>query len=434
MSGRGKHWYHGDVDPALQRDLITVAFCIVGSGLFSASETALTSLPITRLEKLRTESGRLTRAGLDRWAKSPQELLITILVGNNLVNVVASAIASRIAYRLTGEGGLAFAIGIMTLAILIVGEITPKTLAQRHAEWVSAHVAGALYILDVVLRPINMVLGLLSKILTRGGEPDAPVTEKDLLFMLHLAHRHAQLPPDARHMIESVLRFQQAVAREVMVARPQVATLDRSWSLDRVKKAVSEAGHSRFPLVDGSPDAIIGIIHAKSLLEVSDPGDWASLAVPALFIPETKALPELLREFRTSGQHMAVILDEFGGSAGIVTLEDAIELVVGEIRDEFDRDGIPDLLNTGDGWSVTGHVSLRRLERIFHRRFEFPEDLLSVGGLIAELADEPPTVGSRLHWEGLDLTVTEMNDGRPARVMAVERRETENSKPGTNPT
>ncbi len=417
--------YDVPMDPALQRDLITVSLCILGSGLFSASETALTSLPVTRLERLRTEGGRLTRAGLNRWADSPRELLITILVGNNLVNVVASAIASRIAFRLTGEGGLAIAIGVMTLAILIIGEITPKTLAQQHAEWISARVAGPLYLLDLVLRPVNSVLGLLSRWLTRGTKPDVPVTEKDLLFMLHLAHHHAQLPPDSRHMIESVLRFQQAVAREVMVARPQVMTLDRSWSFDQVLTVVSDAGHSRFPLVDGSPDAIIGIVHAKSLLGLADPKSWPSQAVPALFIPETKSLPELLQEFRTSGQHMAIILDEFGGSAGIVTLEDAIELVVGEIRDEFDPDGIPDLLETDSGWSVAGHVSLRRLERVLHKRFKLPEDLLSVGGLVAEMSPDKPTVGTVLLWQDLELIVTEMEDGRPSRVMVVERRETE---------
>ena len=412
------------MDPALQRDLITVGICLLGSGFFSASETALASLPVTRLEALRLETGRLARAGLDRWANAPQQLLITILIGNNLVNVVASAIASRIAFRLTGEGGLAIAIGIMTLAILIVGEITPKTLAQQHAEWVSARVAGPLYLLDLVLTPVNSILGLVSRRLSRGKEPDVPVTEKDLLFMLRLAHRHAQLPPDARHMIESVLRFQQAVAQEVMVARPQVQTLDIGWGLPEVLRAVAEAGHSRFPLVDGSPDAIIGIVHAKRLLALAPPDDWASQAVPALFIPENKPLPELLREFRTSGQHMAVILDEFGGCAGIVTLEDAVELVVGEIHDEFDRLGTPDLMEVADGWSVAGHVSLRRIERLLHRRFELPEDLLSVGGLIAEMSEESPETGSHVCWQGLRLVVTEIEEGRPGRVLVTEENPT----------
>jgi len=145
-----------------------------------------------------------------------------------------------------------------------------------------------------------------------------------------------------------------------------------------------------------------------------------------MFIPETKALPELLREFRTSGQHMAVILDEFGGCAGIVTLEDAVELVVGEIHDEFDRDRKPDLLKTPEGWSVAGHVSLRRLERELHRRFELPEDLLSVGGLVAELSDQPPVVGTQLAWQNMNMLVTEMDEGRPGRVLVTEEPETGN--------
>ncbi len=156
-------------------DLLAVVVCLIGSGFFSASETALSSLPITRLEALRQSSGRLTRAGLDRWATAPQEFLITILVGNNLVNVLASALATRIAYRLTDKGGLAFVVGIMTLVILVFGEITPKTLAQRHSAWIALRVAPVLYLLDVVLRPVNWVLGLLTRLLSsRDSAPAAP--------------------------------------------------------------------------------------------------------------------------------------------------------------------------------------------------------------------------------------------------------------------
>ncbi len=405
------------MDPALRQDVITTALCLLGSGFFSASETALTSLPITRLEALRTTTGRLTRAGLDRWATAPQALLITILIGNNLVNVVASALASRITLRLTGEGGLAVAVGLVTLAILIVGEITPKTLAQQHSEWISSRVAGPLYLLDLALRPIGAVLGLLTRMLSGKNRPDAAVTEQDLLFMLRLAHRHAQLPPDARHMIENVLRFQQAVAREAMVPRPQVHFVDRSWPLERVLDEIGTAGHSRFPVIDGSPDEIIGILHTKSLLQIEDPLLWADLVVPALFIPETRALPDLLRELRTSGRHMAIVLDEFGGCAGIVTLEDAIELVVGEIHDEFDRGRTPDLLKVPGGWSVAGHVSLRRLEREVHQRFDLPDDIDSIGGLVAEMIGREPRIGDRIEWQGLDFCITELDENRPSRLL-----------------
>lgn len=401
----------------MERDLVIVGICLLGSGFFSASETALTSLPITRLEALRTTGSRPVRAGLNRWAKAPREFLITILVGNNLVNVVASALASRIAYRLTGEGALALAVGVMTLAILIVGEITPKTLAQQHAEWLSVRVAPILYGLDVVLRPVNWVLGLLTRLLTSRSVVEAPVTEQDLLFMLRLAHRHAQLPPDARLMIESVLRFQQAVAREVMVPRPQVVTLDCNWSYEQALEQVKASGHSRFPLVDGSPDEIIGVVHAKDLLNMAPSGQWTGVCVPALFIPETKPLPGLLKMMRTTGHHLAIVLDEFGGCEGIVTLEDAIEIVIGDIRDEFDRERVADLVPVGGGYSVAGHVTLRRLERTLHRTLEVVGGVDSVGGLAASLLEGEAGVGDEVVWSGVRIAVTEVTEGRPVRLL-----------------
>jgi putative hemolysin len=398
-------------------DLIAIALCLLGSGFFSASETALTALPVTRLEALQASSSRLVRVALKRWSDAPREFLITILVGNNLVNVIASALASRIAYRVSNEGALAIAVGVMTLAILIVGEITPKTLAQRHAEWVSVRVAPILYGLDTVLRPVNLALGFVTHLLTRNATSRIPVTKDDLRFMLRLAHRHEQLPRDARYMIESVLRFQHVVAREIMVPRPQVITLDTAWSQEKVLDTVREAGHSRFPLVNGSLDDIEGVIHAKALLDKVPDYPWQELAVPAMFIPERKLLPELLSEFRTSGQHMAVVLDEFGGCAGIVTLEDTIEIVVGEIQDEFDGGRIPDLLAKRDGWSVAGHVSLRRLEQALHRSISASGSADSVGGIVADSLNGSVEPGARVEWRGLELVVEAVDGGRASRIL-----------------
>jgi CBS domain containing-hemolysin-like protein len=400
----------------MQLDLIAIALCLAGSAFFSGSETALTSLPITRLEALRQRSGRLTRAGLDRWATSPEELLITILVGNNLVNVLASALATRIADRITGSGGLALVVGVMTLFILVFGEITPKTLAQRHASWIAARVAPPLYLLDVVLRPVNRVLGLLTRLLASSQRDDAPVTEEDLLFMTRLAHRHAQLPPDSRHMIEAVLSFQRAVAREVMLPRPSVVTVDSSWDLEQLRATVIESGHSRFPVVAGSPDEIVGVLHAKQLLQRCSGDSWSDLMVPPLFIPESKPLPDLMRDFQESGPHIAIVLDEFGGFSGVVTLEDALELVVGEIEDEFDQAGETGVVADNGGWSVPGHLSLRRLERIVKRTIERPTGIDSIGGVVGSLLEDPLEEAASLDWQGLRIRITELRDGRPSRL------------------
>jgi putative hemolysin len=400
----------------MSTDLVAVALCLVGSGFFSASETALSSLPITRLEALRQSSGRLTRAGLDRWAKAPQELLITILVGNNLVNVLASALATRIAYRLTDRGGLAFVVGIMTLVILVFGEITPKTVAQRNSAWISAHVAPVLYLLDIVLTPINWVLGLLTRLLSRDRTLELPVTEEDLLFMLRLAHRHAELPREARLMMESVLRFHRAVAREVMVPRTMVATVSAVWDLATLRSFISSTPHSRFPVVEDTPDAIVGVLHAKHLLDLEPGASWREVVVPPLFVPEGRLLSDLLQDFRRTGQHLAVVLDEYGGLSGIVTLEDALELVVGEIEDEFDQNPELAIVEDDQGWIVPGFLSFRRLEGLVERAIEVPEKAESLGGLVAKLADGEVIRGTTVRWDGIDLEALEIENGRATRV------------------
>lgn len=401
----------------MDADVVAVLACLVGSAFFSASETALSSLPLTRLEALRERCGRLTRAGLDRWAQAPQELLITILVGNNLVNILASALATRIAYRVTADGGLALAVGAMTVIVLVFGEITPKTLAQQHAQAIATRVAPLLYLLDLVLKPVNRILGLLTRLLSRRGRVSVPVTEEDLVFMLRLAHRHAQLPRDSRLMIESVLRFQQAIAREVMVPRPLVRTVEVAWTLVELQRAITTSGHSRFPVVDGSPDKIVGVLHAKHLLQLQPDQTWPELVVPPLFVPEARALPDLLQDFRTTGQHIALVLDEFGGLSGVVTLEDALELVVGEIEDEFDVERESAIVRCEDGWLVPGYLSLRRLEALLHRPLHQPDDIDSVGGLVSELSEAPVEVGDTVVWDGVLLEVRALDEGRVLRMM-----------------
>lgn len=400
----------------MQSELVAVALCLLGSAFFSASETALTALPVTRLEALRQRSGRLARAGLDRWAHNPQSILITILIGNNLVNVLASALATSIAYQLSADGAIAMVVGVMTLVILVVGEITPKTLAQQHSQWIAGHVTPALYLLDVALTPVVRVLGLLSRVLTRSRTPEVPVTEEDLLFMLRLAHRHATLDSETRLMIESVLRFHRAVAREVMVPRPMVSMVEASWDRPRLQAFLSGSAHSRFPVVEGRPDAIVGVLHAKHLLQLDPARPWVEAVVSPLFIPEDRALPDLLQDFRRSGQHLAIVLDEFGGLSGVVSLEDVLELVVGEIEDEFDVGRESAVTVVDDGWLVPGYLSFRRLEAVLQREVRQPEEVDSVGGLAAELLGAPVEEGATFNWDGLELRVEQVEEGRAARL------------------
>jgi magnesium and cobalt transporter len=195
-----------------------------------------------------------------------------------------------------------------------------------------------------------------------------------------------------------------------------VSTVDASWDLGTLQKAIVATPHSRFPVVSASPDNIVGVLHAKHLLRLDYGRGWTELVVQPVFIPETRPLPDLLQDFKRSGQHVALVLDEFGGLSGLVTLEDVLELVVGEIEDEFDL-GHESAVEVEDGgWEVAGHLSTRRLESLLHRNISQPEGIDSVGGLINHLVEDDAEAGTVATWDGLRLEVEAVEDGRATRV------------------
>jgi magnesium and cobalt transporter len=217
-------------------------------------------------------------------------------------------------------------------------------------------------------------------------------------------------------MIERVVSFQQAVCREVMVPRPRVVTVDRSWTLEQLERFIADSVHSRFPVVDGSPDAIVGVLHAKHLFRLGDGSPWTQLVVQPLYIPESRPVPDLLHDFRRTGQHLAIVLDEFGGLSGVITLEDALELLVGEIEDEFDTEQTAAVVQVDDGWSVPGYLSLRRLEVLLHHPIPRSADVDSVGGLIAQALPDLVLPGASVDWHGVRFEVEDVEGGRPSRV------------------
>jgi magnesium and cobalt transporter len=221
-------------------------------------------------------------------------------------------------------------------------------------------------------------------------------------------------------MIESVLRFQRAVAREVMVPRPMVSTVDASWDLAALQQAIVATPHSRFPVISASPDNIVGVLHAKHLLRLDYGRPWTELVAKPVFVPETRPLPDLLQDFKRSGQHVALVLDEFGGLSGLVTLEDALELVFGEIEDEFDLGHRGPVEPEADGWRVAGFLSLRRLESILHRNISQPDGIDSVGGLVSHVVEGGAETGTVATWDGLRFEVEEVEDGRAILVLVTK--------------
>ncbi|MFH1542654.1 MAG: hemolysin family protein, partial [bacterium] len=330
-------------------EIIMLICLLFLSAFFSSAETAITSLSRVKLNRMlerKVPGAKIVKTFKD----NTNNYLPVILIGNNLSNVGSSALATSVVMRLFASHGstnigmaVGVSTGIMTFLILTFGEIIPKTVSIRKAEQWSAFVAPLILFLSIVLKPLAFLIGAISRpfIQLLGGkapEKGPFMTEDDIQMVLAAGEKEGVIEEDERQMISSIFEFGDTVAREVMTPRPDVTAIEVGKSLDDVKKLIMESGHSRIPVFDVYLDNIVGIIYAKDLLVAPLNAQIKELLHPATFVPETKKVDDLLHEMQAARTHLAVIVDEHGVASGLVTLEDLIEEIVGEIHDEFERD------------------------------------------------------------------------------------------------
>lgn len=393
------------------------------SALCSATETALTALPLSRVELLTKKGGRLRRWAWSTWRSRPHRVLVSLLVLNNAANVGISALATELALALFGQQGLALAVGLTTLGLLVFGEVTPKTLARVNPESFAAAVVVGIVALDVLLVPLTLPLLGLSHLLARiRGTPlhTAPVAAsvEDLRFLLSLSRQEGHLTSLQAEMLEAVLAIGRAVVREIQVPRPDVVMLPKTASLEEVKAKVLFHGFSRYPVYDGKEDNVVGILHARDLLRCHQEGrPWTSYLKSPLCVLESSRLLDVLGEMRARQLHLAVSIDEYGAVAGIVTLEDVLETIVGEIADEFDVSSPAVVELPSGGWIVKASLPLERLSRLTSRTLTSPSKVSSLGGLLLTLAGGVPEKGQSFSYQGLLFTVLEAT---PRRILKVQ--------------
>ncbi|MFH1533054.1 MAG: hemolysin family protein [Pseudomonadota bacterium] len=393
---------------------IVILACVLASGIFSGSETALTSIWDARLQGL-IDHRPLGVTYLERWQKHPNLVLSSILVGNNLVNILASSLATDLAIRsLQSSGvtdntsaGIGLAVGIMTLLILVFGEVLPKTWARHNAEKVVS-ILPILMLFFYVSWPFSKLLSLTTRGLVQlsGGtlSPNGPtVTEEEIEFMIQKSTEEGSLGAEKEAMLSGVFDLHETMAKEIMVARTDLLGFEVAMNLDEVLKAIDERGFSRYPVFQENLDNIIGVFYARDLipyLHLTDrqPFDLRDFVRPPYFVPMTKFLNQLLQEFRRDKVHIAVVVDEYGGTAGLVTLEDVIEEMVGEIYDEFDRAEHLFIRDADGSYRVRAKLSIDDLAEELD--MDLPEDLDvdSVGGLLMVLAGQVPATGQELEW------------------------------------
>jgi putative hemolysin len=408
---------------------------ILLSAFFSSAETAITSVAHGRLRYLINTHEKKKRA-LNHLLKEPNDLITALLILNNLANVMASSLMTLIALALLPgampnyQKGL-IATAIMTVSLLLFSEITPKNFAKHNAERFTLSSIQVVYAMTRFLRPVVIVfraaasgIGRLFGIDLSEQEP-VEVSDEQIETLIDASEERGLLDEADGEMIRRILSFDEMTAEKVMVPRTDVQAIEIGTSLDEARSIVARDGHSRFPVYREVPDDVIGTLYAKDLI-AADPADaeitLRKLLRPACYAPTTQPINVLLREFQRQKVHMAVVVDEFGGMAGIVTLEDILEEIVGEIEDEYDHPTSMVKRISTDEAVTTGDTSVHDLNRTMD--IELPEDEgVTVNGLIQHRLGTMAKAGDRVKIGAVDLLVERATDREimSVRVLVTQR-------------
>ncbi len=395
-------------------------FLLFFSAYASCSETAITSLTHGRLVHLVNQHPRKRRA-LTHLLEEPNDLITAILLVNNLINVMAASVMTLIIVqtmpRLSVGWQGAIATGITTLALLVFGEITPKNFAKHNAEWLTLHLINQIHVMARVLKPVvtlfrGIAFGIvrLFGIDLREKEP-VSVSDEQIETLVDAGEESGMLGETEGDMIRRILDFDEVTVEQVMVPRPDVRALEVSTSLDAVRAIVGKDGHSRFPVYQGVPDNVVGTLHAKDLLRAASQSarSLRDLLRPAVYVPTSQPINVLLRELRRRKVHMAVVVDEFGGMAGIVTLEDILEQIVGEIEDEYDLPSTAIRRVSADEALAAGDTALIDLNRTMGVELE-DDDAVTVNGLVQNRLGAMAKVGDEVRVGGVTFKVEQATD------------------------
>ena len=410
---------HVDTDTLIR--IIVLICLLVLSAFFSSAETALTAVSPIRIRNLLDQNPSDKRAAaVMRIIDDPSPMLGTILVANNAVNLSASAITASLAYRFGGKH-LALATGIITLLILVFGEITPKTIATIRTEKMALAYARPLIVLMTILTPIVFLINAISngllKLLGVSRDDAGKLTQGDIQTIVDVGHEEGIIQSDEKDIITNVFELKDSAVKEVMVPRVHVSILDADISFEELLKVFREDKYTRYPVYEDTPDRIIGTINMKDLLLYHD-GDTSSFSVrnilrEAHFVFEHKKIRELLAEMMEASVSIAIVVDEYGDWTGIITLEDVLEEIVGEIHDEYDEPS-DDLIYqvAPNEYIAEGAISLDDFSDRLNTEIE-SEDYDSLGGYILEQLDRIPDVGDAVTTEsGIRLIVDSVDNNR----------------------
>ncbi|MDD6429156.1 HlyC/CorC family transporter [Candidatus Weimeria sp. HCP3S3_B5] len=402
--------------------IVILVILIALSGFFSSSETALTTVSRFKIRTM-ADAGDQKARMVAKVTGNTAKMLSAILIGNNIVNISASSLATVIFMDLFGSAGAGIATGIMTLLVLIFGEVTPKNLAARKALSVSLRVAGIIYALTIVLTPLifvmnHIVSGILFLIGANKSEK-SQMTEEEFRTIVDVGNESGAIENDEKDYINNLFDFSDTEVRELMIPRIDVTMINVNWSYAQIRNVFMQDKYTRFPVYEQDTDHVIGVLNMKDLLtrDEREPFLIRKHIRKPFFTYEFKNADDLFDEMRKKRIHMAIVLDEYGSVSGIVTLEDLLEELVGDIKDEFDETEEDEIVETGPGeYTVLGSMNLDDLRDELSLPFE-SDDYDTIGGYLLGLFDHLPRVGeSYVTKEGVILTASVVRRKRIIKV------------------
>ena len=410
------------MDPSDAIQIIFLIVLIMLSAFFSSSETALTTVSSVRIRTL-VEEGNKRAAILEKVVENKSKMLSAILIGNNVVNLSASALTTSFVINTFGNAYVGLGTGIITLLILIFGEISPKTMATVKAEKIALRFCGIVNVLMKILTPVIFIVNFLANSFIRltGTDPTAKtetITENELRTIVDVSHEEGVIESEERWMINNVVDFGDAQAKDIMVPRIDMVLASEDVTYDELMEIFRENMFTRVPVYRDTTDNIIGIINMKDLLfyKQENPFRIHDYLREAYFTYEFKKTSELFMEMRQNSVSLAIVLDEYGATAGLITLEDLLEEIVGEIRDEYDEDELKSIQAISEReYRVEGSLKLDDLNEALGLSLS-SEDYDSVGGLIIGVLDHVPTAGESITKDGIRFVVEAMDKNRIAWV------------------
>lgn len=401
--------------------LVIVIILLSASAFFSSAETALMTSNKLKMRNL-ADNGNKRAAKVLKVTENTDKMLSAILIGNNIVNLTASSISTTLTLKIFGSKLVGIATGILTFLILVFGEITPKNVASKNAEKMALIYIGVISFLVTLLTPVIFIVNNVAKfvisIFNKNGDDNNAVTEEELRAMVEYSHEEGVIENEEKKMIVNVVDFGDTVAGDIMVPRVDMVMVDEKSSYEEILQVFREERYTRIPVYEETQDNVIGILNVKDFLLIEDKENFVmkELLREPLYTYEYKKTSALMMDMRKTGANIVIVLDEYGITAGLITLEDMLEEIVGEIRDEFDADEDEGITKVSDlEYLIDGSTNLDDINDRIGLSLS-SEEYESIGGLIMEKLGRLPVEGEIINFDNIVLTVKKMDHARIEKV------------------